>query len=66
LGDIPPEQVWVTALITQIIFSFFAVFGAIHIIIPQLFVFLAISRQSFRAQSLDRNPLVQARPPPEV
>ena len=66
LGDIPPEQVWVTALITQIIFGFFAVFGAIHIIIPQLSLFLAISRQSFRAQSLDRNPLVQARPAPEV
>ena len=66
LGDIPPEQVWATALITQIIFSFFAVFGAIHIIIPPLFVYLAISHQSFRAQSLDQNPLVQARPPPEV
>jgi len=66
LGDIPPEQVWATALITQIIFSFFAVFGAIQNFIPPFFVFLAISRQSFRAQSLDRNPRVQARPPPEV
>ena len=66
LGDIPPEQVWATALITQIIFSFFTVFGAIHIIVPPLFIFLAISCQSFRAHFLDRNPLVPARPPLEI
>jgi hypothetical protein len=49
LGNIPPEQVWATALITQIIASFFAVFGAIQLFIPPFCVFLAVAIQSFRA-----------------
>jgi len=44
---IPPEQVWATALITQSIISFFAVFGSIQNFIPSLCVFLAIAIQSF-------------------
>jgi hypothetical protein len=47
-GDIPPEQVWATALITQTVISFFAVFGAINIFIPPFCVFLALAIQSFR------------------
>ena len=49
LGDIPAEQVWSTALITQSVISFFAVFGSIQNFIPPFCVFLAIAIQSFRA-----------------
>ena len=52
LGDIPPEQVWATALITQNIISFFSVFGAIHVFIPPFCVFLALAIQSFRVKSV--------------
>jgi hypothetical protein len=52
LGDIPPEQVWATALITQNIISFFSVFGAIHNFIPPFCVFLAVAIQSFRVKSV--------------
>jgi len=47
-GDIPPEQVWTTALITQTIISFFSVFGAIQNFIPPFCVFLAVAIQSFQ------------------
>jgi len=50
-ADIPPEQVWATALITQTIISFFAVFGAIQNFMPPFCVFLALAIQSFRMQS---------------
>jgi hypothetical protein len=56
LGDIPPEQVWATALITQNIISFFSVFGAIHNFIPPFCVFLAIAIQSFRVRSVPVHP----------
>ncbi|NDB96980.1 MAG: hypothetical protein EBZ78_12615 [Verrucomicrobia bacterium] len=59
VNDIPPEQVWATALITQTIISFFAVFGSIQNFIPPFCVFLAVAIQSFRIQ---RPPLVS---PPE-
>jgi len=49
-ADIPAEQVWATALITQNIFSFFAVFGSIQNFIPPFCVFLAVAIQSFRTQ----------------
>ena len=49
-GDIPAEQVWSTALITQSVISFFAVFGSIQNFIPPFCVFLAIAIQSFRIQ----------------
>jgi len=48
VNDIPPEQVWATALITQTIISFFAVFGAIQNFMPPFCVFLAVAIQSFR------------------
>jgi len=50
-GDIPPEQVWSTALITQFVFGFFIVYGAIQNFIPPFCVFLAVAFQSFRAQA---------------
>jgi hypothetical protein len=50
-GDVPAEQVWAIALITQSILGFFIVFGALHNFIPPLCVFLAIAIQSFRAHS---------------
>jgi len=49
-ADIPPEQIWATALITQAVISFFAVFGAIQNFIPPFCVFLAVAIQSFRIQ----------------
>jgi hypothetical protein len=49
-ADIPPEQVWATALITQTVISFFTVFGAIHNFIPPFCVFLAVAIQSFQIQ----------------
>jgi len=48
VNDIPPEQVWATALITQSVISFFAVFGAIQNFIPSFCVFLSVAIQSFR------------------
>jgi len=57
LGDIPPEQVWATALITQSVISFFAVFGSIQNFIPPFCVFLAIAIQSFRAHRPPVKPL---------
>jgi hypothetical protein len=51
LHDARPEQVWAAALVTQMIISFFAVFGAIHNFIPPFFVILAIVIQSFRSQT---------------
>ena len=56
LGNIPPEQVWATALVTQNIISFFAVFGAIHNFIPSFCVFLAIAIQSFRVKAVPSQP----------
>jgi hypothetical protein len=50
VADIPPEQVWATALITQAIISFFSVFGAIQNFMPPFCVFLAVAIQSFRTQ----------------
>ena len=49
LGDIPAEQIWATALITQFVFGFFIVYGAIQNFIPPFCVFLAVAIQSFRA-----------------
>ena len=57
--DIPPEQVWATALMTQVIFSFFSVFGAIYLFIPPFCVFVAVAIQSFRAQVARALPLSQ-------
>jgi hypothetical protein len=57
LGDIPPEQVWSTALITQSVISFFAVYGAIQNFIPPFCVFLAIAIQSFRAHRSPVKPI---------
>ena len=57
LGDIPPEQVWATALITQSVISFFAAFGAIQIFIPPFCVFLAVAIQSFRAHRSPVKPI---------
>ncbi len=54
-GDVPAEQVWAVALITQSILGFFIVFGALHNFIPPLCVFLAIAIQSFRAHSSSLN-----------
>jgi hypothetical protein len=56
LGDIPPEQVWATALITESISSFFISFGAIQIFMPPFCVFLAIAIQSFRMRSVPVRP----------
>ena len=56
-GDIPAEQVWSTALITQSVISFFAVFGSIQNFIPPFCVFLAIAIQSFRAHRPPVKPL---------
>jgi hypothetical protein len=57
LCDIPPEQVWATALITQSVISFFVVFGSIQNFIPSFCVFLAIAIQSFRAHRSAVKPL---------
>jgi len=57
LWDIPPEQVWATALITSSVISFFAAFGAIQIFIPSFCVFMAIAIQSFRAHRPPVKPL---------
>jgi hypothetical protein len=57
VNDIPPEQVWAIALITMTIFSFFAVFGAIHNFMPPFCVFLAVAIQSFRAYRPPVKPL---------
>jgi hypothetical protein len=57
LGDIPPEQVWSTALITQNIGSFFIVFGSIHNFMPSFCVFLAVAILSFRAHRPAVKPL---------
>ena len=57
LSDIPPEQVWATALITSSVISFFAAFGAIQLFIPPFCVFLAIAIQSFRAHRPPVNPI---------
>ena len=54
--DIPPEQVWATALLTQSVVSFFAVFGSIQNFIPSFCVFLAITIQSFRVKSVPVHP----------
>jgi len=57
LGDIPPEQVWATALTTQSIISFFISFGSIQNFIPPFCVFLGIAIQSFRAHRPPVEPL---------
>ena len=57
LGDIPPEQVWATALITSSVISFFAAFGAIQVFIPPFCVFLAIAIQSFHVHRPPVKPL---------
>ena len=57
LGDIPPEQVWSTALITQNIGSFFIVFGSIHNFMPSFCVFLAVAILSSRAHRPAVKPL---------
>jgi len=43
-----PSQIWSSALIIQIIFAFFTVFGAMQQFIPQLCILLAIAIISFR------------------
>jgi hypothetical protein len=45
---VSPQQCWSSALIIQIIFSYFAVFGAMQHFIPQLCILLAIAIISFR------------------
>jgi hypothetical protein len=48
LGRLSPAQVWASALIVQIIISFFSVFGAVHHFIPQLCVLLGAAIVSYR------------------
>jgi hypothetical protein len=47
-GDIPAEQIWAAALITQFVFGFFILYGAIQAFIPPFCIFLAVAIQSFR------------------
>ena len=47
-GMLSPPQVWSSALIVQIIISFFAVFGAMHNFLPQLCVLLGACIVSYR------------------
>ena len=48
VGKLSPPQVWSSALIIQIIISYFAVFGALQQIIPQLCVLLGAAVISYR------------------
>lgn len=48
MGMLSPSQVWASALIVQIILSFFIVFGALHHFIPQLCVLLGTAVVSYR------------------
>lgn len=48
LGRLNPSQVWSSALIVQIIISFFTVFGAMHHFIPQLCVLIGTAIVSYR------------------
>ena len=45
---VSPQQCWSSALIIQIIFSYFTVFGAMQHFIPELCILLAIAIISFR------------------
>lgn len=47
-GMLSPAQVWSSALIVQIIVSFFTVFGAMHNFLPQLCVLLGAAIISYR------------------
>ena len=47
-GRLNPAQVWASALIVQIIISYFAVFGAMHNFIPQLCILLGAAIVSYR------------------
>jgi hypothetical protein len=47
-SQLTPTQIWSSSLIIQIIFAFFAVFGAMQQFIPQLCILLAIAIISFR------------------
>lgn len=47
-SQLTPTQIWSSSLIIQIIFAFFAVFGAMQQFIPQLCILLAIAIVSFR------------------
>ena len=46
---VSPQQCWSSALIIQIIFSYFTVFGAMQHFIPELCILLAIAIISFRS-----------------
>jgi hypothetical protein len=48
VGGLTPPQVWASALIVQIIISYFAVFGALQQIIPQLCVLVGAAVVSYR------------------
>lgn len=48
LGRLTPPQIWASALIVQIIISYFTVFGALQQIIPQLCVLLGAAVISYR------------------
>jgi len=48
LGKLSPPQVWSSALIVQIIISFFTVFGAMHNFLPQLCVLIGSAIVSYR------------------
>jgi hypothetical protein len=45
---VSPQQCWASALVIQIILSYFTVFGAMQQFIPQLCILLAIAIISFR------------------
>jgi len=47
-GLLTPPQIWSSALLVQIIISFFTVFGAMHNFIPQLCVLLGVTVVSYR------------------
>ncbi len=51
-GMLTPAQVWASALIVQIIVSYFAVFGAMHHFIPQLCILLGTAIVAYRQPSM--------------
>lgn len=60
MGMLRPPQVWSSALIVQIIISFFAVFGAMHNFLPQLCVLLGAAIASFRETSVAPDAIPEA------
>lgn len=48
LGRLSPPQIWASAMIVQIIISYFTVFGAMHLFIPQICMLLGTAIVSYR------------------